>query len=130
MPFQPTPEQWQQIAVGLKSPSVVGLRHALAAYGAGKADRETTAALRPLDRRALQGPFALLSEDSGIFGGTNLEIEFTGRRDAVYLAWMYPYANGTWAVRKFIETTCSKAQLQWINGRYREVLDFTENFKP
>ncbi len=120
-PFHVTNAQLQQIAAGLRRPSVVGLRRALDAYHTGKGDRETSASLKPIDAERLHGRFGLLADEPDMMGGEFLEIAFPKHLDAVYLAWMYRYASGTWVVRRFVPMSCSAQQLRWIAGRYRDL---------
>ncbi|MGZ5230962.1 MAG: hypothetical protein ACXWC3_13105 [Burkholderiales bacterium] len=122
-PLHASGMQLPQISMGVREPSVRGLRHALDAYNAGTADRETVSSLKPFGRRAFHGRFSVLSENADFMGGQNLEIEFPRHPESVYFVWMYRYANGIWVVRRFMQMPCSERQLHWINTRYREELD-------
>jgi hypothetical protein len=128
--FHPTPAQRREIADGLRNPSVVGFHDALAAFVQDKADSETTATLKNVDRERLADRFVLLSRDANLVGGDVLLVEFAHHRDAVYWVWMYKLGGVDWVVRWFERTACSPEELKWINIRYREIFDGRRLARP
>jgi DnaJ domain len=106
--------QMKELARSYTAPEVLGLRHSLDAFRAGRADSETETQMQPWPDLAADH-FTLLNDEQNQFGGAVLRLRFTEHPDGEYITWVYPLGgSSTWAIRTFDKLSCTPAQLRWI----------------
>ncbi len=118
-PLHATPAQIKPYLKSYRRPTVVGLRRALNAYAAGKADRETTTLLKPYGASLARDHFVVLTISRSLFGGDLLRVQFRHHTDSIYLVWVYMLSSGQPAIYGFDRTKCTLAEQRWMASTYR-----------
>jgi hypothetical protein len=105
-----------------RAPEVLGLRAALDAVAAGTADSESARTMQGVSPELLANRFVLLSDDTGLFGGYWLLIQFRGHPESIYRTWIYGHGstsrNGPFSIRAWERAECSPRQQHWLDVRF------------
>ena len=59
-------------------------------------------------------------DERPISGGYNLTVQFVGRPDAMYRAWIYDIGD-EWEIRSWERAVCSPAEQRWLRIRYSDL---------
>ncbi|HTW84573.1 MAG TPA: hypothetical protein VMD91_10925 [Candidatus Sulfotelmatobacter sp.] len=123
VPMHITAAQRAVLTRSYETPEVRGLRAALDAYLAGKADPRTVTLLSATPKTILRNHFILLDDEQNAMGGANLRVLSKSRYDAVYRTWVYQLSNGRWELRAWDVATCTPAESRWLRARYGAIFD-------